>query len=111
MPKTRLSALDLRAMVSCLKREVVGLRLANVYDIHSRKVYVLKFAKWDVKHHVLLESGKRLHITEWQRDKSDLPSAFTMKLRRHLRTKRLEAVEQLVQYRTTRIRPSYNRAL
>ena len=44
---------------------------------------------------LLLESGSRLHTVQVIRDKPDAPSNFTLKLRKHLRTRRLEGVRQL----------------
>eukprot|EP00438_Fugacium_kawagutii_P029340 Skav210189 [mRNA] locus=scaffold2101:324382:328820:- [translate_table: standard] len=44
---------------------------------------------------LLLESGVRFHLTEYQRDKSFIPSNYTMKLRKHLRNKRLTSISQL----------------
>ncbi|XLR27305.1 hypothetical protein S83_055205, partial [Arachis hypogaea] len=41
---------------------------------------------------LLMESGVRLHTTV---DKSNTPSGFTLKLRKHSRTRRLEDVRQL----------------
>lgn len=94
--KSRMTALDVRAAVAQLRPLLVGLRLANIYDINfSRRIYLFKFAKGDEKHHLLVESGIRLHTTLWQREKNVLPSAFAMKLRKQLRTRRLEALNQL----------------
>eukprot|EP01018_Ginkgo_biloba_P009198 Gb_22986 [translate_table: standard] len=44
---------------------------------------------------LLVESGVRLHTTVFVRDKSTTPSGFTLKLRKHIRTRRLEDVRQL----------------
>jgi predicted ribosome quality control (RQC) complex YloA/Tae2 family protein len=44
---------------------------------------------------LLLESGTRFHTTKFARDRNDMPSPFAMKLRKYLRTKRLEDVRQL----------------
>ena len=44
---------------------------------------------------LLLESGIRFHSTSYARDKSDMPSVFAMKLRKSLRTKRLDDVRQV----------------
>lgn len=44
---------------------------------------------------LLMESGVRLHTTLYLRDKSNTPSGFTLKLRKHIRTRRLEDVRQL----------------
>lgn len=44
---------------------------------------------------VLMESGARFHSTSFTRErKADAPSKFNMKLRMHLRSKRLNAVTQ-----------------
>jgi len=42
---------------------------------------------------LLVESGIRLHTTNYVKNEKDLPSGFSMKLRKHLRTKKLEKIE------------------
>ena len=44
---------------------------------------------------MLIESGVRVHLTTYERDKAQIPSNFTLKLRKHVRTRRIEKVEQL----------------
>ena len=44
---------------------------------------------------LLIESGARLHTVDSMPAKSDVPSNFTLKLRKHIRTRRLEAIQQL----------------
>jgi len=75
--------------------------VANIYDI-SGKLYLLKLSKANRKEFLLIESGIRIHTTDFTRNKKDTPSGFTMKvlfyysqLRRHLRTRRLEKIEQV----------------
>lgn len=94
MVKSRFSSLDVRAMVNSIRPEAVGCKLSNVYDINS-KVYVLKLARRDYKRFLLLESGVRFHITKYELDKSSIPSNYTMKLRKHIRTRRLTDIQQL----------------
>eukprot|EP00877_Chromochloris_zofingiensis_P000091 jgi/Chrzof1/10082/Cz04g26130.t1 len=97
MVKQRMTSADVAGEVACLKQRLLGLRLANVYDINA-KVYILKLAKSGAdgdKVFLLLESGTRFHTVQVIRDKPDAPSNFTMKLRKHLRTRRLEDVRQL----------------
>lgn len=48
-----------------------------------------------VKTTLLVESGARLHTTRYRRETASLPSAFTLKLRKHLRTLRLSDVSVL----------------
>eukprot|EP00301_Raphidiophrys_heterophryoidea_P000131 c10068_g1_i1.p1 GENE.c10068_g1_i1~~c10068_g1_i1.p1 ORF type:complete len:898 (-),score=263.93 c10068_g1_i1:669-3362(-) len=92
--KSKFTATDVRCIVLELQAQLVGMRAANIYDVNP-KTYVIKFAQQDNKQLLLLESGIRIHTTNFERDKSLIPSGFTMKLRKHLRTRRLEKVEQL----------------
>ncbi|KAJ1768676.1 hypothetical protein IW140_006213 [Coemansia sp. RSA 1813] len=92
--KQRFSALDVRATVTALQQRIVGLRLQGIYDVNA-KTFLFKFTKPDHKELVLVESGTRLHTTDYTRDKSIIPSSFCMKLRKHLKARRLTAVRQI----------------
>ena len=94
MGKSRMTVLDVKASVASLRNQLLGARVANVYDIDA-KTYLLKCAKAGEKTMVLLESGIRFHSTDFMRDKSNMPSGFTLKLRKHIRTKRVEEVRQI----------------
>ncbi|KAI9267123.1 fibronectin-binding protein A N-terminus-domain-containing protein [Helicostylum pulchrum] len=92
--KQRFNALDVRATVINLRERLIGIRLQNIYDVNS-KTFLFKFAKPDDKELVLVESGVRIHTTQFSRDKSITPSVFCAKLRKHLRTRRVTNVRQL----------------
>lgn len=92
--KSRFSSLDVSASIAELSKSLVGLRLQNIYDINA-KTYLFKFSQKDLKILILIESGVRIHSTSFVRDKSNIPSGFCMKLRKHLRTRRLTALTQL----------------
>ncbi|XP_078444958.1 zinc knuckle (CCHC-type) family protein isoform X3 [Wolffia australiana] len=101
MVKVRMNTADVVAEVACLRR-LIGMRCVNVYDI-SPKAYLFKLVNSSgvtesgesEKVLLLMESGVRLHTTEYIRDKSTTPSGFTLKLRKHIRSKRLEDIRQL----------------
>lgn len=101
MVKVRMNTADVAAEVKCLRR-LIGMRCSNVYDL-SPKTYVFKLMSSSgvtesgesEKVLLLMESGVRLHTTVYMRDKSNTPSGFTLKLRKHIRTRRLEDVRQL----------------
>lgn len=110
MGKTRMGMLDLRVQSAKFSERLVGARVANVYDAHNGRTYILKLAVpprrdadgavvpggeagWK-KELLLIESGVRVHITEFEREK-DVPSGFCIKLRKHIRTRRLESVRML----------------
>lgn len=86
--------MDVRALVLLLRKKILGLRVANIYDVSGR-LYLLKMAKGGIKEHLLIESGIRVHTTEFIKNKKDVPSGFSMKLRKHLRTKKLTSIRQL----------------
>lgn len=66
----------------------------QIYDIDN-KTYLIRLHNNDEKNVLLLESGSRIHTTAFEWNKSVSPSGFTMKLRKHLKNKRLEKLEQL----------------
>ncbi|KAG0171134.1 hypothetical protein DFQ28_003900 [Apophysomyces sp. BC1034] len=92
--KQRFNALDIRATVSNLRERLIGIRLQNIYDVNA-KTFLFKFANPDNKELVLIESGTRIHTTQFTREKSTMPSQFCSKLRKCLRTRRLTNVRQL----------------
>ncbi|RYH14201.1 DUF814 domain-containing protein [archaeon] len=73
-----------------------GKRVVNIYDI-SEKTYLIKFVGSgdSEKSFLMLESGVRFHKTKYVQTQPQLPSPFAMILRKYLRTKRLEKVDQL----------------
>lgn len=72
----------------------MGLRVNQIYDIDN-KTYLIRLQQSETKHVLLLESGIRFHTTSFEWPKNVAPSGFTMKLRKHLKNKRLEKLEQL----------------
>ncbi|SOV16455.1 conserved protein, unknown function [Plasmodium sp. gorilla clade G2] len=94
MAKQRLTALDIRAIVTLCKKNIVGCIVTNIYNI-SNKIYVIKCSKKEQKLFFLVEAEKRIHITEWKREKDVMPSSFTMKLRKHLRSRKISNIKQL----------------
>lgn len=68
--------------------------MANIYDVSGR-LYLIKLSRANRKEHLLIESGIRIHTTKYVKNEKDLPSGFSMKLRKHLRTKKLDKIEQL----------------
>ena len=77
--KQRLTSIDIRALVMTLRRKILSLRVANVYDI-SNKLYLFKLAAKGVKEYLLIEAGIRMHTTDFVRNKSTIPSGFSMKV-------------------------------
>ncbi|RZC38320.1 nuclear export mediator factor NEMF -like [Asbolus verrucosus] len=64
----------------------------NTFDIVCT---VTELQQSEEKCVILLESGNRIHTTGFEWPKNVAPSGFSMKLRKHLKNKRLESLTQL----------------
>ncbi|XP_053693997.1 ribosome quality control complex subunit NEMF homolog [Sabethes cyaneus] len=93
MTKTRFNTYDVVCSVTELQR-LVGMRVNQIYDIDN-KTYLIRLVRNEEKIVLLLESGNRFHMTAFEWPKNVAPSGFTMKLRKHLKNKRLESMRQL----------------
>lgn len=56
------------------------MRVNQIYDI-DHKTYLIRFQKSEEKSILLLESGMRIHTTEFEWPKNVAPSGFSMKVR------------------------------
>ncbi|XP_077415505.1 ribosome quality control complex subunit NEMF [Vanacampus margaritifer] len=92
--KTRFTTADIRAAIAEINANYIGMRVNNVYDIDN-KTYLIRLQKPDSKAVLLLESGIRIHSTDFEWPKNMMPSGFAMKCRKHLKTRRLTQVKQL----------------
>ncbi|KAH0620215.1 hypothetical protein JD844_020262 [Phrynosoma platyrhinos] len=92
--KSRFNTVDIRAVIAELRQSLLGMRVNNVYDVDN-KTYLIRLQKPDVKATLLMESGIRIHTTEFEWPKNMMPSGFAMKCRKHLKTRRLVSVKQL----------------
>ncbi|CAM5123748.1 unnamed protein product [Eretmochelys imbricata] len=92
--KSRFNTIDIRAVLAELRDSLLGMRVNNVYDVDN-KTYLIRLQKPDCKATLLIESGIRIHTTEFEWPKNMMPSGFAMKCRKHLRSRRLVSVKQL----------------
>lgn len=103
--KNRFTTLDIISIIPELNEQLRGLRVNQVYDIDN-KAYLIRFSRDNKssdskdeqelqKMVLLIESGIRFHLTEFNWTKNNHPSGFSMKLRKHLKNKRLESIKQL----------------
>ncbi|XP_052041708.1 ribosome quality control complex subunit NEMF [Apodemus sylvaticus] len=92
--KSRFSTIDLRAVLAELNASLLGMRVNNIYDVDN-KTYLIRLQKPDFKATLLLESGIRIHTTEFEWPKNMMPSSFAMKCRKHLKSRRLVSAKQL----------------
>lgn len=86
--------MDIRAIIAEINANYLGMRVNNVYDIDT-KTYLIRLQKPDMKAILLVESGVRIHSTDFEWPKHNMPSGFAMKCRKHLKSRRLTQVKQL----------------
>ncbi|GAB4859050.1 hypothetical protein Ancab_010515 [Ancistrocladus abbreviatus] len=90
MVEVRMHTGEVAAEVKC-SRKLIGMRCSNIYDL-SRKTYIFKL----MNSSGVTESGESekllLLLETGVREKSNTPSGFTLKLRKHIRTRRLEDI-------------------
>lgn len=77
-----------------LSQSLIGLRLANIYDISSKKL-LLKFAVSGKKEQLMIDSGFRTHLTDFTRATAAAPSPFTARLRKFIKTRRCTSITQI----------------
>jgi predicted ribosome quality control (RQC) complex YloA/Tae2 family protein len=94
MVKARFSAAEIAVISRDLRTKLVNSRIGNIYDLDPR-ILLFKFGSSDRKDYMLVEMGVRVHTTKFDREKPQLPSPFVVKLRKHLRARRLEDVSQV----------------
>jgi predicted ribosome quality control (RQC) complex YloA/Tae2 family protein len=110
--KTRFSTLDIIAILPELKAKIcTGWRVNQVYDC-DHKTYLFKLNKSIVKMKkdddplsvdeetankmsFIIESGIRMHTTDYDWPKSHAPSYFATKLRKSIKNKRIEDIRQI----------------
>ena len=92
--KKELTSFDVAAALNELNKTILDARIKNIYQPDG-KTLLIKFHKPDKPaFHLVVEAGKRLHLTSYVVDKPKVPPAFCMALRKHLRNGRLTSIKQ-----------------
>ncbi len=88
-----MSGVDLLAVVAELRR-AMPLWIGKVYQYDQKLLGIRLNGQEHARHHLLVESGRRLHRVRAAPEPPKLPSSFAMLLRKHLEGGRVLAVEQ-----------------
>jgi len=89
--KSEMSSLDIAAITLELTSLIRGKYLDNVYQI-GHKTFLFKFRPGDLN--LLVEVGRRIHLTKYEVQIPKHPSQFSMALRKRIRGGRLADVRQ-----------------
>jgi len=92
--KKEIASFDVAAVVWELKQRILNAWIVNIYQTDF-KTLVFKLHQPDLPAlYLLVEAGKRLHLTYFVLEKPPKPSAFCMALRKFLRNGKLQSIEQ-----------------
>lgn len=88
-----MSNTDIRAIMPEIKEVGQGAFVNNVYQYNG--IFVLKVHKTTVgTRQILIEPGRRIHVTRYRRDAPRFPPEFCMVLRKYLRNRVITNIEQ-----------------
>ncbi|HVP26723.1 MAG TPA: ribosome rescue protein RqcH [Candidatus Bathyarchaeia archaeon] len=94
MHKKEFTSFDVAAVVRELKEVIRDSHVSNVYQLDS-KTLLLKLHKMNSPPlNLVLEAGRKLHLTSYSLEKPSTPPAFCMALRKYLREAWLIEVDQ-----------------
>ena len=91
--KDGMSNIDVNALIPQLKMKLVGAWLNNIYQLNS--VFLFKFRSVNGENLTLLvECGKRIHLTVFKRPTPKTPSPFTMMMRTKIKNAKVTEINQ-----------------
>jgi predicted ribosome quality control (RQC) complex YloA/Tae2 family protein len=94
LPKKDFTSFDLHAITHELKDQLVDARVNNIYQLDA-KTLLLKLHKVNQPPmRLVLEAGRRLHLTSYSLEKPQTPPAFCMALRKYLPGAWISSMEQ-----------------
>ncbi|MET1124656.1 MAG: ribosome rescue protein RqcH [Archaeoglobaceae archaeon] len=86
-----MSSFDIKACVAELQK-LVGGKVEKVYHHPPDEIRIRIYA--GEKYELVIEAGRRIHLTRFPKTAPRMPSAFAMLLRKHLEGARVRAIEQ-----------------
>ena len=92
--KSELTSFDTTAIVYELNKIIIGARIENVYQTNPLTLIFRLHQSNRPTFQMLIEAGKRVHLTSYVLSKPSTPPAFCMALRKHLRNGRITEIQQ-----------------
>jgi predicted ribosome quality control (RQC) complex YloA/Tae2 family protein len=89
-----MTSFDIAALTPELNQLIKDARIDNIYQTNSFTLLLKLRRPNQPRLHLLIEAGKRLHLTSYVLKKPQKPSAFCMALRKHLRNGEIKRIHQ-----------------
>ena len=87
-----MSSIDIRACVRELEETLIGGKIEKIYHYPPNEIRFKIYAKG--RKDLVIEAGRRIHLTKFPKESPKFPSSFAMLLRKHLEGGRIEDVYQ-----------------
>jgi predicted ribosome quality control (RQC) complex YloA/Tae2 family protein len=89
-----LTGVDIRVLIHELNQKLIGTWVVNIYHL-PQGIFILKLRKpKEGLYYLLIEPGKRIHLTNFNRIMPKSPSNVCVTLRSHLRDRRINSINQ-----------------
>jgi len=92
--KTELTSFDVAAIVFELNHRIKDARIGKIYQINPTTLLLKLHRRDESPLHLLIESGKRMHLTSYVFQKPLKPPAFCMAIRKSLQNGKITGVQQ-----------------
>jgi len=92
--KAEMTSFDVAALVYELSQVIKDARIENIYQLNSTTLLIRLHLPNQPTLQLLLEAGKRAHLTSYVLSKPLKPPSFCMALRKHLRNGRIREIQQ-----------------
>jgi predicted ribosome quality control (RQC) complex YloA/Tae2 family protein len=92
--KSEITSFDIAALVPELNKAIRDARIENIYQLNPKTLLFRLHQPNQPTLQLLLEAGKRAHLTSYVMSKPLTPPAFCMALRKYLRNGRVRSVQQ-----------------
>ncbi|AKB35177.1 hypothetical protein MSSAC_0587 [Methanosarcina siciliae C2J] len=95
--KQDMSSADVAAVVAELSagpRSIIDAKIGKIYQPASEEIRINLYVFHQGRDNLVIEAGKRLHMTKYVRASPTIPQAFPMLLRKYLMGGRIVSVEQ-----------------
>ncbi len=92
--KEEMTSFDIALITFELKQLILNARIDNIYQLGHVTLLLKLRQPSQSPLHLLIEAGKRVHLTSYTLEKPQKPPAFCMALRKHIRNGRVVDVQQ-----------------
>ncbi len=87
-----MSSVDIKVCMKELKDKIVDGKIEKIYHHPPDEIRIKLYANG--RKDLIIEAGRRIHLTKFPKESPKIPSSFAMLLRKHLEDGKIKAIEQ-----------------